>query len=184
MTRIIEQIEALVRDRGPEWDAESRDYGERMAASGYFSAIEEAMSNAWGLLLYEIGSGWRDPRDKSSLEFIKAEMRDPEIAPFTLSIWDQVAIGRYRVDFLLCMKGCDGALHFTVVECDGHDFHERTKEQAEHDRRRDREMQAMGYSVLRFTGAEIWRSPTVAAWTALMQFMQVNHRFLKSEVAA
>ena len=46
-----------------------------------------------------------------------------------------------------------------VVECDGHDFHERTKEQARKDRRRDRELQAKGYLVLRYTGSEVWRDP-------------------------
>lgn len=46
-----------------------------------------------------------------------------------------------------------------VVECDGHDFHERTKEQAAHDRKRDRVMQHEGIGVLRFTGSEIWKDP-------------------------
>ncbi len=45
-----------------------------------------------------------------------------------------------------------------VIECDGHDFHERTKEQAQRDKKRDRELQAAGYKVFRFTGSEIWRS--------------------------
>jgi len=64
----------------------------------------------------------------------------------------------YRADFLIgpLPRAEHGNL---VVECDGHDFHERTKEQAEHDRRRDREMQAAGYKVFRFTGAEIYRDP-------------------------
>ena len=34
-----------------------------------------------------------------------------------------------------------------VVECDGHDFHERTKEQAANDRERDRGLQGLGFSV-------------------------------------
>jgi len=61
----------------------------------------------------------------------------------------------YRIDF--CVR-CDVApdkLFF--VECDGHDFHERTKEQAERDRSKDRAFQAEGIPVLRFTGREIWR---------------------------
>jgi hypothetical protein len=44
-----------------------------------------------------------------------------------------------------------------VVECDGHDFHERTKEQAARDRSRDREGQLAGFTVFRFTGSELWR---------------------------
>lgn len=65
----------------------------------------------------------------------------------------QRQIGRYAADFTVEGPSCR-----IVVECDGHEFHERTKEQAEHDRRRDREMQADGWLVLRFTGREIHRN--------------------------
>ena len=54
-----------------------------------------------------------------------------------------------------------------VVECDGHNFHERTKEQAARDRRRDREIQERGFKVARFTGAEIWADPFGCAAQAL-----------------
>ncbi len=50
-----------------------------------------------------------------------------------------------------------------IVECDGHDFHERTKQQAARDRRRDRMSQFEGTPVLRFTGSEIWRDPWACA---------------------
>jgi very-short-patch-repair endonuclease len=43
-----------------------------------------------------------------------------------------------------------------VVECDGHDFHERTKLQAARDRARDRRSQHDGIPVFRFTGSELW----------------------------
>lgn len=46
-----------------------------------------------------------------------------------------------------------------VIECDGHDFHEKTKEQAARDKRRDREMTLSGYKVLRYTGSEIVSDP-------------------------
>ncbi|WP_315833926.1 DUF559 domain-containing protein [Bradyrhizobium prioriisuperbiae] len=46
-----------------------------------------------------------------------------------------------------------------IVECDGHDFHERTKEQASKDRGRDREAQTSGFEIFRFTGSELWRDP-------------------------
>ena len=50
-----------------------------------------------------------------------------------------------------------------VVECDGHEFHERTKEQAAHDRQRDRYMQCEGWLVLRFTGSEIHKNAFACA---------------------
>lgn len=41
------------------------------------------------------------------------------------------------------------------IYADGHDFHERTPQQAKRDRSIDRELQRLGYTVLRFTGSEI-----------------------------
>lgn len=77
-------------------------------------------------------------------------------------IWPQVQIGQYFVDFLIQDLG-----QVIIVECDGHEFHERTKHQAEHDKRRDRYFVSRGLSVLHFTGAEIWRGPLVLARSVL-----------------
>jgi very-short-patch-repair endonuclease len=43
-----------------------------------------------------------------------------------------------------------------IVECDGHDFHEKTKEQVKKDKSRDRILQSVGYTVFHFTGSEIY----------------------------
>lgn len=69
---------------------------------------------------------------------------------------------QYRPDFILWLQDNVpyGGVVQIVVECDGHDYHERTKQQAARDRKRDRAMQAAGYIVLRFTGSEIWNDPT------------------------
>jgi very-short-patch-repair endonuclease len=76
-----------------------------------------------------------------------------------LYIYPQCHVGKYRVDFLVQCRRGDEALAEVVVECDGHDFHERTKAQASRDKKRDRDLQADGITVLRFTGADIWRDP-------------------------
>ncbi len=70
--------------------------------------------------------------------------------------------GRYRLD--LALESRFGGL---AIEADGHDFHERTKDQAAHDRRRDRVLQSAGWIVLRFTGAEIWRDADACAGEVL-----------------
>jgi very-short-patch-repair endonuclease len=62
----------------------------------------------------------------------------------------QVTIGRAKVDFLL-----ENGRTRLAVECDGHDFHERTKDQASRDKARDRALQAAGVYVFRFTGSDI-----------------------------
>ena len=41
------------------------------------------------------------------------------------------------------------------IYADGHSFHERTEQQALRDRNIDRELQRIGYTVLRYTGQEI-----------------------------
>jgi hypothetical protein len=69
------------------------------------------------------------------------------------------------VDFFLTLDGSIGtekglvrsASKAMVVECDGHDFHDRTKDQASRDRERDRLLQSFGFLVYRYTGRDIWQ---------------------------
>ncbi len=62
---------------------------------------------------------------------------------------------RYRLDFLVMVCRVGEQARSVAVECDGHDFHDRTKEQASADRARDRAIQSEGILVARFTGADI-----------------------------
>jgi REase_MTES_1575 len=43
-----------------------------------------------------------------------------------------------------------------AIELDGHDWHERTKEQAASDKSRDRALAKLGWHTLRFTGHEVY----------------------------
>ena len=79
---------------------------------------------------------------------------DPKGWPL-LTIVPQYQMEDFRVDFALFWRGG----HLIVVECDGHDFHERTAEQAERDRSRDRMLQKRNIAILRFTGREVYRDP-------------------------
>ena len=79
-----------------------------------------------------------------------------EFAPFEIDVKRQVEIGNYRVDFLVHHWDSDT---WIVVECDGHDFHEKTKEQAAYDKERDRYFTVNGYIVLRYTGSQICSNP-------------------------
>lgn len=75
-----------------------------------------------------------------------------------LVIVPQFVWQEYRIDFAIFdSERLDSPLVF--IECDGHSFHERTPEQAERDRRRDREIQLAGIPITRFTGREIYRDP-------------------------
>lgn len=73
-------------------------------------------------------------------------------------IYPQSKVGPYTADFLVIMP-TDHGPKYLVIECDGHNYHERTKEQAAHDRKRDRWMASNGITVIRFTGSEIWEDP-------------------------
>lgn len=70
-----------------------------------------------------------------------------------------------RVDLMIA-QGPE-ARPMVAVECDGHDYHERTKEQARRDRARDRAIQMMGIASLRFTGSEINEDPCGCALQVL-----------------
>lgn len=68
----------------------------------------------------------------------------------------------YKVDFLITYSQLNLTPVQIVVELDGHNFHEKTKEQAEKDKKRDRVLQSFDYLVARFTGSEIYRDPCEA----------------------
>lgn len=95
-------------------------------------------------------------------------------------IWPQVTIEKYRVDFLVRFLRYSWKEHRfdveqAVVECDGHDYHEKTKEQARRDKRRDRRMTAQGLKVYRFTGSEIWKDPMGCAHQVFELINKYHH---------
>ena len=77
------------------------------------------------------------------------------------TLFQQFPEGRYRIDFVV-----SGSQRI-AIELDGHEFHERTKQQAQRDKSRDRDLTAAGWQVLRFTGSEVWNNPDACADEAL-----------------
>jgi very-short-patch-repair endonuclease len=74
---------------------------------------------------------------------------------------------RYRADFVLYVFRYDNMLCQIIIEIDGHDYHNLTKEQAQRDRTRDREFAKKGYTVLRFTGSEVFVKP-ILCWQEIL----------------
>lgn len=72
-------------------------------------------------------------------------------------IASQVRVLDWLVDYTIWAHD-GGSWRRLIIECDGHDFHERTKEQAIRDRERDRRLQQHGETIFRFTGSEIWNN--------------------------
>jgi very-short-patch-repair endonuclease len=95
-----------------------------------------------------------------------------EYAPTVVTIHPQFRVGRYRTDFMLTVRNrwgfgdsyVDGSI---LLECDGHDFHEKSKAQAKRDKQRDRALQSAGFEVHHFTGSEIWDDPIGCAREAI-----------------
>lgn len=75
---------------------------------------------------------------------------------YEVVVTPQAKIGNYIADFLVYHWDTKTKI---IVECDGHDFHEKTKKQAEHDKKRDRYLTKCGYIVLRYTGSQICENP-------------------------
>lgn len=93
-----------------------------------------------------------------------------------LRVQKQVNVGPYTADFIISVEDETSTLPKIDFECDGHDFHERTKEQAEHDKKRDRYFQQNGYIVFRYTGREIWRDPESCATEAFEHLRLLEHK--------
>lgn len=92
----------------------------------------------------------------ASLTLLWDQMQLPRTG---LQVQQQQELGNYRADFLFTVSAKSGETLRIVVELDGHDFHERTKEQASRDKARDRWMTGQGIQVMRFSGSEVWRNP-------------------------
>lgn len=76
------------------------------------------------------------------------------------SIIPQFHVERYRLDFLFrLLHSKTNELLFYAVEIDGHDFHEKTKQQVSMDKKRERDLSRLGYKVIRFTGSEVYGDP-------------------------
>lgn len=78
----------------------------------------------------------------------------------------QKPIGKYRADFVINFRKHDRVVS-VAVECDGHDYHEKTKEQAKRDKAKDRFLQQQGYLVARFTGSEIYEDANDCLWQVI-----------------
>ncbi|MGH8524392.1 MAG: DUF559 domain-containing protein [Gammaproteobacteria bacterium] len=108
---------------------------------------------------------------------------------FTLLVEPQKEItcldARYRADFLFSLHrfnsgGKSRLWGKTVVEIDGHDFHEKTKQQASRDKKRDRDLLAEGCFCMRFSGSDIFRNPVESVEEVYFHMDKCAHEAVKS----
>lgn len=85
----------------------------------------------------------------------------------------QTPIGGYKLDFLFAV---DVPNISCAIEIDGHDWHEKTKDQASTDKKRERKLLSLGIPCMRFTGSDVFTNPDGCAKEALDIFF--NYYFL------
>ncbi len=69
---------------------------------------------------------------------------------------------KYYPDFTFCYAKNHGMIYNhlnLLIELDGHIWHEKTPEQVEKDKIRERDLINNGYILLRFSGREVYRDP-------------------------
>lgn len=160
------QREIEVGELAENHDQGCREFGEHVKETLNDSPIEAAFAQGLHQVFEAYGGGVIVANsDPMTFGEVLEQSSIGASVPFAVYVFRQVKIEGYRVDFLLThRKGGDVFPRAVVVECDGHEFHERTKEQAESDKRRDRDLQSKALPVFRVTGTEIWRSPVKTAF--------------------
>ncbi len=101
-------------------------------------------------------------------------------SPFGQMFWQQLRrlaadwVAQYPVEPYFLDFGLPSCK--LAIELDGHEFH-KTKEQRTHDARKDRFLSKRGWTVLRFTGTEVFRDikRCVEEVQALMKQMKESH---------
>lgn len=59
-----------------------------------------------------------------------------------------------------------------IIECDGHQFHQKTKEQVKKDNEREYDLKMAGYEIIRFSGSQIYNEPFKCAEDAYNYIMK------------
>lgn len=128
--------------------------------------------------------GWQDELE-SPIEAILRVALEKKLLEYNL-IWyieSQTEIeckngNVYRADFTIWYDEIvnremeeDFAL---VIECDGHEFHQKTKKQVEKDNKREYDLKMNGWEILRFSGSEIYNNPMECADKIIKYVIEKN----------
>ena len=138
------------------WEAETTKLTESPIETAFLVALEGMGRIAYTDVIIS-------EKDESDSYFDSVRHADT----YWIYVTPQAQIGDYRVDFLISF-GAGDRKDTLIVECDGHDFHDRTHFQASRDRERDRFLVSSGHKVFRFTGTDINRRAIECANEVLM----------------
>ncbi len=143
------------------------------------SACQSPLEIAFGMaLLEQLGSGLELAPERGESGVIG------RVPGWFFMVASQPNLDWCRPDFALVsiarskFEDVGADANIVMLEVDGHDYHERTKEQARRDRSRDRRMVDNGWVPLRFTGQEVHEDATGCAAEAVKLFMDRQRRVL------
>ena len=119
--------------------------------------------------------------DPGTLCFTAVITKQDKFGQHGFYIHPQMPVRQYRADFGVILHSHYGTYR-VVAECDGHQWHEKDKEQAARDKARDRAFLEEGWPTMRFTGSEIHKDAMSCADQVgdfLMQQMLRDHGHIK-----
>ena len=87
---------------------------------------------------------------------------------------------KYRLDFYFMVKYKNQETKYYGIECDGYEFHQKTKKQVQYDNQRQRDLQNEGIEIIRFSGSEIWENPIKCA-IEVKNIILSNCKYIKDE---
>lgn len=132
---------------------------------------DSAKFKGWRILLEQKAMG--SPIETIFLlafETIKPDMNDEYMPSLYLNPQEEIVVDnkKYIADFVFDSNAqffdvYENKNKKLVIECDGHEFHEKTKEQVKRDNERQYNLKMAGYDVLRFSGSEIFNTPYACA---------------------
>ncbi|MCH7888701.1 MAG: DUF559 domain-containing protein [Proteobacteria bacterium] len=151
-------VELCEPDQDETWVQERRRYLEEHWYDDFCllsELVESPIEQQLGGYLLCVSDGYTEV----TADFLPGAFPDPDFGTYFRC---QQELYGYRSDFVFKLNFF-GDWKLLNVECDGHPFHERSKEQAANDRRRDRLLEFKGIRVIRFAGTEIYNSPRKCA---------------------
>lgn len=87
---------------------------------------------------------------------------------------------KYRVDFLIPVIFYKKIYRCYIVECDGYEFHQKTKEQVQNDYIRQRNIEMSGYRIIKFTGSEVFKDANNCV-TEILKYIQKDYERVGKE---
>lgn len=129
------------------------------------------------LAVLDLADEWDVTTDEGGRDCLWLMAGDQEV---TITPAVTVVVGglAYKLDFCIGDPGMalypDHPSLVLAIELDGHEWHERSKEQAARDRQRDRALLLANIITIRFTGAEVFADAASCAREALLSAAQLE----------